>query len=96
MIEYLIDILISLIGSFSVYIFLQYIGFRNGMRSLLKNEIIRAYEKYISLGYCPSYVKENIKDVYDSYHKLKGNGMCTSMVNDLYKLPNELRRGNER
>lgn len=96
MIEYLIDILISLIGSFSVYIFLQYIGFRNGMRSLLKNEIIRVYEKYISLGYCPSYVKENIKDVYDSYHKLKGNGMCTSMVNDLYKLPNELRRGNER
>ena len=95
MIEYLIDILISLIGSFSVYIFLQYIGFRNGMRSLLKNEIIRVYEKYISLGYCPSYVKENIKDVYDSYHKLKGNGMCTSMVNDLYKLPNELRRGNE-
>lgn len=96
MIEYLIDIFISLIGSFSVYIFLQYIGFRNGMRSLLKNEIIRVYEKYISLGYCPSYVKENIKDVYDSYHKLKGNGMCTSMVNDLYKLPNELRRGNER
>ena len=96
MIEYLIDILISLIGSFSVYIFLQYIGFRNGMRSLLKNEIIRVYEKYISLGYCPSYVKENIKDVYDSYHKLKGNGMCTSMVNDLYKLPNELRRENER
>ena len=93
MIEYLIDILISLIGSFSVYIFLQYIGFRNGMRSLLKNEIIRVYEKYISLGYCPSYVKENIKDVYDSYHKLKGNGMCTSMVNDLYKLPNELKEG---
>ena len=93
MIEYLIDIFISLIGSFSVYIFLQYIGFRNGMRSLLKNEIIRVYEKYISLGYCPSYVKENIKDVYDSYHKLKGNGMCTSMVNDLYKLPNELKEG---
>ena len=27
----------------------------------------------MKLGYCPSYAKENIKEVYESYHKLKEN-----------------------
>lgn len=59
------------------------------MVSLLRNELVRIYEKYTKLGYCPSYMKENVNDMYQSYHKLGGNGMITTMVNEIYKLPNE-------
>jgi len=87
--KYWLEFLMALMSSFLIYVFNQYIGLRNGMRALLKNEIIRVYETYIKLGYCPSFIKESIKDIYESYHKIKGNGMCTSMVNEIYKLPNE-------
>ena len=32
--------------------------------------------------------KENIKEMYENYHKLGGNGMVTKIVNKLYELPN--------
>ena len=47
----------------------------------------------MKLGYCSSFMKENVKDMYESYHMLKGNGLVTSMVNQLYDLPNEPRKG---
>jgi len=78
----------TFITSMLLYTFNQYIGLRNGMKSLLKNEIVRVYETYIKLGYCPSFIKDNITEIYNSYHKLGGNGMTTSMLNDIYKLPN--------
>lgn len=90
-VNYWIETLLTLISSFLIYLINQYFGLRNGMRSLLKIEIIRTYETFIKLGYCPSFIKENIKEIYESYHKLKGNGMITSMVNEIYKLPNEVR-----
>lgn len=37
----------TLITSFLLLMIKQYIGLRNGMRSLLKNEIIRTYETYV-------------------------------------------------
>ena len=85
-------LLISLTTSLSC-VLKQYGGIKKGMISLLKNEIIRTYEKYTKLGYCPSYMKENIEEMYDSYHKLGGNGMITAMVNEIYKLPSEIRIG---
>ena len=90
-IKYWIELILTFIYSFLLFIINQYFGLKNGMRSLLKNEIIRTYETYVKLGYCPSFIKENIKEIYESYHKLKGNGMGTSMVNEIYKLPNELK-----
>lgn len=81
----------TVISTFFIYLINNFISLRTGLRSLLKNEIIRTYEIYIKLGYCPSFIKENIQEIYESYHKLKGNGMVTSMVNEIYKLPNELK-----
>lgn len=37
----------TLITSFLLLMIKQYIGLRNGMRSLLKNGIIRTYETYV-------------------------------------------------
>ena len=78
----------TLITSFLILIIKEYLGLKNGMKALLKNEIISVYESYIKLGFCPSFIKDNITEIYNSYHKLGGNGMTTSMLNDIYKLPN--------
>ncbi len=88
--KYWIEFLFTSLTTGFIYVFKQYKGLKSGMIALLRNEIVRIYEIYINLGYCPSYMKENVNNMYDSYHKLGGNGMVTTMVNDLFKLPNEL------
>lgn len=87
-IKYWIEILLTSITSGIIYIFKQYIGLKNGMIALLRNEIIRIYDKQEEIGFCPSYMKENIKEMYENYHKLGGNGMVTKIVDKLYELPN--------
>ena len=87
--KYWIEFLFTSLTTGFIYVFKQYKGLKSGMIALLRNEIVRIYEIYINLGYCPSYMKENVNNMYDSYHKLGGNGMVTTMVNDLFKLPNE-------
>lgn len=37
----------TLITSFLLLMIKQYIGLKNGMKALLKNEIIRVYETYV-------------------------------------------------
>lgn len=87
--KYWIEILFTTLTSCTIYVFKQYSGLKNGLKALLRNEIVRIYETYSKLGYCPSYMKENANEIYLNYHKLKGNGLATSMINEIYKLPNE-------
>lgn len=94
-VKYWLEILMTLITSGVIYIFKQYINLKKGMRALLKNEIVRIYETSTSLGYCPSYMKENINEIYKSYHGLNGDGMATAMFNDILKLPNKKGDDNE-
>ena len=88
-IKYWVEIVLTSITTGVVYVFKEYIGLKNGLKALLRNEIVRIYETYSKLGYCPSYMKENANEIYLNYHKLKGNGMATSMINEIYKLPTE-------
>lgn len=90
-IKYWLEILLTTITSGIIYVFKEYIGLKNGLKALLRNEIVRIYETYSRLGYCPSYMKENANEIYINYHKLKGNGMATSMINAVNELPNELK-----
>jgi hypothetical protein len=96
-VKYWIELLFTILTSGTVYVFRQYLGLKNGMQALLRSEIVRIYDIQMKLGYCPSYMKENIKDMYESYHMLKGNGLVTAMVNKLYDLPSEGKeKNNER
>ena len=88
-IKYWVEIVLTSITTGVVYVFKEYIGLKNGLKALLRNEIVRIYETYSKLGYCPSYMKENANEIYLNYHKLKGNGMATSMIYEIYKLPTE-------
>lgn len=59
----------------------------SGVKSLLRKEIIDDYNTYMDKEYIPIYALENTLDMYNSYHKLGGNGTCTKIVEELKKLP---------
>lgn len=59
----------------------------SGVRSLLRKEIIDDYNTYMDKEYIPIYALENTLDMYNSYHRLGGNGTCTKIVEELKKLP---------
>ena len=52
--KYWLEILFTIISSSVAYMLKGYISLNNGLKALLKNEIIRIYEKYMELGYCPT------------------------------------------
>lgn len=93
--KYWVELLLTSLTASFIYAFKQYIGLKTGMIALLKNEIVRIYENSINDGFCPSYMKENINNIYESYHKLGGNGMVTTMASEIFKLPNELKKEGE-
>lgn len=89
--RYWLEILLTTITSAFVYVVKEHIGLKNGVKALLRNEIVRIYETYSKLGYCPSYMKENANEIYINYHRLEKNGMITSMLEEINKLPVELK-----
>ena len=60
-----------------------------GTQCLLRAEIIRTYEKYIDLGYCPIYEKDALKKEYAAYHELGGNDVATDLYHKILELPTE-------
>ena len=59
---------------------------KNGMQSLLRNNIIDAHDKYTKKRYCPIYAKESLTKTYEAYHSLGGNGVITKLYNDIMAL----------
>ncbi len=62
----------------------------DGLQCLLRAEIIRSHEKYISQGYCPIYAKESLRRVYTAYHNLGGNDIATALYNECLNLTDNL------
>ena len=62
---------------------------KNGVKSLLRAEIIRQYEKYSDKGYCPIYAREPLTLAHDAYHSLGGNSTATDLFNKTINLPTE-------
>lgn len=60
---------------------------QEGMQSLLRDKLIEFHDKYTERGYCPIYVKESVQKSYESYHELGGNGVITTLYNELMRLP---------
>ena len=66
-----------------------------GVQSLLRESIVRNYNKYHDKGYCPIYAKQSIKNVYAAYHKLGGNDIATDLYHKILDLPTEEDEHNE-
>lgn len=60
---------------------------RDGMRSLLRAQIIDSCERAMHDGWCGARLRDTINDLYESYHALGGNGTVTSVVEQTMKLP---------
>ena len=61
--------------------------FSTAIRSMLRQNIIDAYNRLTTRGYAKVFEKDNVKDMYDSYHDLGGNGTITHLVNEIMDLP---------
>ena len=60
-----------------------------GVQSLLRENIVSNYNRYLDRGYCPIYAKESIKKVYKAYSDLDGNDVATELYKHLLEMPTE-------
>ena len=60
-----------------------------GLRSLLRAEMIRTYEKTMDRGYCPIYSKDAFEKCYLAYRDLGGNGVITEIHNKVVAAPTD-------
>ena len=59
----------------------------NGVRAMLRNDIIKLADKYLDAGEIPVYAMETLTAMYDAYHVLGGNGTITKLVEEVRRLP---------
>ncbi len=64
------------------------IAMGNGMRSILRNDLVKTHREYVvHKGSCPLVVKEITERNYVAYHDLKGNGTAAKLFQDIMELP---------
>ncbi len=62
---------------------------RAGLRSILRNEIIKICRECLEKGSVPLHRDEQISKLYQAYHDLGGNGSVTRIVQEALELPHE-------
>lgn len=98
MMEYILQIVVSVCTSALTVvlaavwrkqktILTRYQAVHDGMKCLLRLEIIRDCSHYLEKKCVPVYAMENILESYEAYHALGGNGTITKMVEELKQLP---------
>lgn len=60
---------------------------RNGMRSLLRGEIMRTHHSAMRDGYVTTVDREVMERNYIAYHDLGGNGVATKLYDEFMGLP---------
>jgi hypothetical protein len=60
----------------------------SGVRSIIRAELVRAHREWVEeKGYITLEAREYVQRTYESYHALGGNGVGTTLYNDLMALP---------
>lgn len=59
----------------------------NGVRQLLKAELVRCYEIWTEKGWIDTEGREHVDSIYRAYHSLAGNGTGTKLHEELMALP---------
>jgi len=62
---------------------------RNGMKALLRAEIIATYNHYAQQKYLPIYARENLYGLYKEYEALGGNGAIKDLMETACEWPLE-------
>lgn len=58
-----------------------------GVKALLRNEIIKTYNHYTTKGYMPIHERDNLINLFEQYKNLDGNGTVPALVEELLELP---------
>lgn len=93
MMEYGLELILGGLTSGFVLLAGMVLALFNGVRALLRDRIIQAYNYYLSKGCCPIYALENVERMYQAYHTLHGNGTVTKLVERLKQLPTDCTTG---
>ena len=65
---------------------------KNGIRAVLRDRILQAYNHFSRIGKIQIEELENISNMYIAYHNLGGNGVVTSVYNKVLQIPHELKK----
>ena len=60
---------------------------RQAMVALLRDRFYEGYRRHMKNGYYPIPDREVIRDIYEQYHALGGNGVITHLMEELDELP---------
>ena len=60
---------------------------KDGMRSLLRRQILADCKQAMMDGYCDETARDTIAAMYEAYHGLDGNGPVTDAYNSVRQLP---------
>lgn len=85
--EYYVDILLGLTFTAISMLWVRIWALHNGMKALLRNHIVSAYNKCLDKGFVPLHERDNIQNMYENYKKLGGNGNVTKIVEDILDMP---------
>ena len=58
-----------------------------GLQCVLRDHLIDKMKEARLNGYADEHMREDVTDMYNSYVKLKGNGMIKGMFEEFVKLP---------
>lgn len=61
----------------------------DGVQCLLRDSIVRDFNKYSEKGFCPIYAKETIKRAYAAYKALDGNDVAKELYTKILEMPEE-------
>lgn len=93
-ITYWIEFLFGLITSFIIYLskkiskyYLMINSTKDGVKVLLKGEIIRRRQEYKQQKSITLYEREVLNDLYKEYNALGGNGIIEDIIDDIDSLP---------
>ena len=62
---------------------------QNGVKALLRDRIIEAYNRAKDRGCAPIYERESFMDMVEQYYILGGNGVVKDLVDKYLQLPTE-------
>lgn len=61
----------------------------HGQMLIMRSDLIRLHDIFTKKGYCPVSVKLSVREEYDGYHALGGNGVVTHMMDEITSLPDD-------
>lgn len=58
-----------------------------GVHALLRDQLIKSYNYFVSKGEMQIHDRDNIRNLYQQYHDLGANGVIDALIDEMMRLP---------